>query len=147
MQISTGASAFMAIRTLLDHGVQQDHIVFVTFLVAQTGGIHVIKRAFPQVKIICGAIDPGLRETWIELYHSEGEGQHGTVRKVWVVEPGMGHIGKSFESSPFLALIGYQVIGIICDYNNIYPMFGFLCGRSSWGSMLCRLVRDVSKLQ
>ncbi|KAL4075085.1 uridine kinase family-domain-containing protein [Scleroderma yunnanense] len=95
-QVSTGASAFMAIRTLLDHGVQQDHIVFVTFLVARTGGIHVIKRAFPKVKIICGSIDPGLRETWIELYHSEGEGQHGTARKVWVVEPGMGHIGDRY---------------------------------------------------
>lgn len=95
-QISTGASAFMAIRTLLDHGVQQDHIVFVTFLVARTGGIHVIKRAFPNVKIICGAIDPGLRETWIELYHSEGEGQRGTTRKVWVVEPGMGHISDRY---------------------------------------------------
>ncbi|KAI6125082.1 armadillo beta-catenin plakoglobin [Pisolithus croceorrhizus] len=95
-QISTGASAFMAIRTLLDHGVQEDHIIFVTFLVARTGGIHVLQSAFPKVRIICGAIDSGLREAWIEQYHSEGEGQHGNTRKVWTVEPGMGHIGDRY---------------------------------------------------
>ncbi|KAG6335669.1 hypothetical protein ID866_3427 [Astraeus odoratus] len=96
-QISTGASAFMAIRTLLDHGVQQDHIVFVTFLVARTGGIHVLQRAFPKVKIICGAIDPGLREAWIEEYQSEGEGQDGNGRNVWIVEPGIGQIGMGLR--------------------------------------------------
>ena len=37
-QIGTGASAFMAIRVLLDHGVPEGHIVFLTFLVAQQGG-------------------------------------------------------------------------------------------------------------
>lgn len=95
-QISTAASAFMAIRTLLDHGVQQDHIIFVTFLVARTGGIHVLQSAFPKVRIICGAIDSGLRETWIEQYHSEGEGQYGNTRKAWIVEPGMGHIGDRY---------------------------------------------------
>lgn len=95
-QISTGASAFMAVRTLLDHGVQEDHIIFVTFLVARTGGIHVLQSAFPKVRIICGAIDSGLREAWIEQYHSEGEGQHGNTRKVWIVEPGMGQIGDRY---------------------------------------------------
>ena len=56
-QIGTGAASFMAIRTLLDHGVQQDHIVFVTFLVARYGGIEVLHRAFPGVRIVCGAVD------------------------------------------------------------------------------------------
>ncbi|KAF8134911.1 armadillo beta-catenin plakoglobin [Boletus edulis] len=96
-QIGTGASAFMAIRTLLDHGVQQDHIIFVTFLVAHNGGISVLHKAFPKVRIVCGAVDEGLRETWLEHYHSEGEGHHyGDGRKVWIVEPGMGQIGDRY---------------------------------------------------
>ncbi|KAF9243520.1 uracil phosphoribosyltransferase-domain-containing protein [Melanogaster broomeanus] len=93
-QIGTGASAFMAIRTLLDHGVQQEHIIFVTFLVARIGGLSVLQRAFPKVRIISGAVDEGLREAWLEPYHSEGEGQDG--RKVWIMEPGMGHIGDRY---------------------------------------------------
>ncbi|KAH8099932.1 armadillo/beta-catenin/plakoglobin [Cristinia sonorae] len=104
--IGTAASAFMAIRVLLDHGVRQDRIIFVTFLVARTGGICVLRKAFPQVKVVCGAVDDGLRETWLEAMEEEaGEGQpdhNGAVsngaerRKVWVVEPGMGHIGDRY---------------------------------------------------
>lgn len=95
-QIGTGAAAFMAIRVLLDHGVPQDHIIFVTFLVAQCGGISLLQRAFPRVHVVCGAVDSGLRETWLEGV-DEGEGQGGAEgRKVWVVEPGMGHIGDRY---------------------------------------------------
>lgn len=85
----------MAMRILLDHGVREDHIIFVSFLVARNGGICVLRKAFPQVKIVCGAVDDGLRETWLEAIES-GEGQiEAEARKVWVVEPGMGHIGQS----------------------------------------------------
>ncbi|KAG1729668.1 uridine kinase family-domain-containing protein [Suillus paluster] len=96
-QVSTAASAFMAIRTLLDHGVQQDHIIFVTFLIARTGGLTVLQRAFPKVKIVTGAVDEVLREAWLESYNEKGEGQsEGDGKKVWVVEPGMGHIGDRY---------------------------------------------------
>ncbi|KAG1775910.1 armadillo beta-catenin plakoglobin [Suillus placidus] len=96
-QIGTAASAFMAIRTLLDHGVQQDHIIFVTFLVARAGGVTVLQRAFPKVKIVTGAVDEGLREAWLERYNEKGEGQsEGDGRKVWIVEPGMGQIGDRY---------------------------------------------------
>jgi len=94
-QIGTAASAFMAIRVLLDHGVVQHHIIFVTFLVARGGGITMLHRSFPHVKIVCGAVDEGLREVWLDGYDSEGplatEG-----RKCWVVEPGMGQIGDRY---------------------------------------------------
>ncbi len=63
-QIGTGAAAFMAIRVLLDHGVQQENIIFVTFVVAAAGGVRVLQRAFPGVRIVCGALDPVLRESW-----------------------------------------------------------------------------------
>jgi uridine kinase len=94
----------MAIRVLLDHGVPQDHITFVTFLVAKQGGIVMLRKAFPQVTIVCSAVDNDLLERWLECIDVEGEGLRDPKlpvvpaakegRKVWVVEPGMGHIGQ-----------------------------------------------------
>ncbi|KAH9935256.1 armadillo/beta-catenin/plakoglobin [Amylocystis lapponica] len=95
-QIGTGAAAFMAIRVLLDHGVLQKRIIFVTFLVARSGGVCVLQNAFPDVQIVCGAVDDGLREMWLEIIE-EGDGQLAAEgRKVWVVEPGMGQIGDRY---------------------------------------------------
>ncbi|EED79844.1 predicted protein [Postia placenta Mad-698-R] len=91
-QIGTGAAAFMAIRVLLDHGVPQDHIIFITFLVARCGGITVLQRAFPQVRIVSGAVDSSLRETWLEGVEDDDGQTAAEGRKVWVVEPGMGQI-------------------------------------------------------
>jgi uridine kinase len=82
----------MAIRVLLDHGIRQEHLIFVTFLVARGGGITMLRRAFPRVKVVCGAVDDGLRETWLDGYDGEGQATEG--RKCWVVEPGMGQIGE-----------------------------------------------------
>lgn len=82
----------MSIRILLDHGVQEDHIVFVTFLVARGGGVSVLRRAFPGVKIVCGAVDDEMKEGWLEGYKGEGN-LEGEGRKVWIMQPGMGQIG------------------------------------------------------
>lgn len=104
----------MAIRVLLDHGVPQDHIIFVTFLAARSGGISMLQRAFPDVKVVCGAVDDHLQEMWLEC--EEGEGEQPTEgRKVWVVEPGMGHIGRFRRYLELLdvAYWGAQVIGTI----------------------------------
>ncbi|KAF8917422.1 armadillo/beta-catenin/plakoglobin [Mucidula mucida] len=90
-QIGTGAAAFMSIRILLDHGVQQDHIIFVTFLVARGGGISVIRRAFPDVRIVCGAVDDEMAEGWLD---DEQSVEHG--RQIWVMQPGMGQIGDRY---------------------------------------------------
>lgn len=79
----------MAIRILLDHGVRQDHIIFVTFLVARGGGISVLRRAFPDVKIVCGAVDDEMEECWLTDESSGGRG-----RQVWIMQPGMGQIGN-----------------------------------------------------
>lgn len=102
-QIGTGASAFMAIRVLLDHGVPQDHIIFVTFLVSEQGGITVLQKAFPHVKIVCSAVDEHLTERWLEVLDADSEGEgfddDAVGRKVWVIEPGMGHIGGYSRSA------------------------------------------------
>ncbi|PVG04356.1 uridine kinase [Serendipita vermifera] len=90
-QIGTGSTAFMTIRILLDHGVQEDHIIFVTFLVARIGGIGVVRRAFPKVKIITGAIDNEVKEIW----RTDGAEEEG--RKDWAIVPGLGDIeGRYF---------------------------------------------------
>ncbi|KAK0500351.1 armadillo/beta-catenin/plakoglobin [Armillaria luteobubalina] len=96
-QIGTGAAAFMAIRILLDHGVRQDHIIFVTFLVARGGGISVLKRAFPDVKIVCGAVDDEMEEAWLDIDNDAVDGnQVNNGRQVWVMQPGMGQIGDRY---------------------------------------------------
>jgi uridine kinase len=46
-QIGTGATALMAIRVLLDHGVPQENIIVICFLISRVGGVHAICRAFP----------------------------------------------------------------------------------------------------
>lgn len=82
----------MAIRILLDHGVSEDRIIFLTFLVARAGGVSVLKRAYPGVKIVCGGVDDEMQEGWLEGYKGEGNPE-GVGRKVWIMKPGMGQIG------------------------------------------------------
>lgn len=95
-QIGTGAAAFMSIRILLDHGVRQDHIVFVVFLVASGGGISVLRYAFPEVKIVCAAVDDNMQEGWLEGLQDEVTNPEGVGRKVWIMQPGMGQIGDRY---------------------------------------------------
>lgn len=82
----------MAIRILLDHGVNEERIVFVTFLVARGGGVSILRRAFPRVTIVCAAVDDEMREGWLEGYRAEGNPE-GFGRKVWLMQPGMGQLG------------------------------------------------------
>ena len=80
----------MAIRVLLDHGVQEDHIIFAAFLIARTGGISVLRKTFPKVRIVCAAVDDRISEGWIEGAAKVGESNR---TKVWLIQPGMGQIG------------------------------------------------------
>jgi uridine kinase len=75
----------MAIRILLDHGVQQEKIVFVTMLVAKPGGIAVLRKAFPDVKFVCGGVDEQLKESWLEFTDEAGIRKR---RKAWITSPG-----------------------------------------------------------
>lgn len=65
-QISTGAAAFMAIRVMLDHGVPEENIIFLSILASAKGGIWALAKAFPKVKIILACVDPGLKKLKIE---------------------------------------------------------------------------------
>ena len=107
-QIGTGAAAFMAIRILLDHGVKESQIIFLSFLVAKRGGVHAIYSVFPNVTIISAAADPILREVEIPLavpkamnentHDNQRRGsvislEHTEVKKYWQIIPGMGNVG------------------------------------------------------
>ncbi|KAF7336650.1 Armadillo/beta-catenin/plakoglobin [Mycena venus] len=92
-QIGTGASAFMAIRILLDHGVKPQHIIFVTFLVARGGGVSVLRRAFPDIKIVTAGVDDVMQEGWIDGSPGEGNPQG---RQVWTMLPGLGKIADRY---------------------------------------------------
>lgn len=80
----------MAIRVLLDHGVREDHIIFVTFLVVRDKGVAAISNAFPEIRIITGAEDKELYECWLD---SEDEESEEKV-KSWIISPGMGKVGE-----------------------------------------------------
>ncbi|KAJ7593148.1 armadillo/beta-catenin/plakoglobin [Mycena floridula] len=114
-QVGSGAAAFMAIRVLLDHGVRQDHIIFVTFLIARHGGIGLVRRVFPEVRVVTAAVDEGMREGWLSesetVSHEKspipkqgalasqpttGQTKESPGRKCWVIEPGMGQIGDRY---------------------------------------------------
>ncbi|THH20741.1 hypothetical protein EW146_g696 [Bondarzewia mesenterica] len=114
-QIGTGASAFMAIRILLDHGVPPSHIIFITFLIARSGGIAHLRRTFPEVTIVTGAVDDGLHEAWVEEKEEERgpdwEDEGG--RKVWVVEPGMGQIDKGIHKHLLTSWVFWDLVMII----------------------------------
>lgn len=56
----------MAIRVLLDHGIPQDHIIFLAFLISRHGQLSV-QRAFPGVKIVTAAIDTELHEMHLPM--------------------------------------------------------------------------------
>ncbi|EIM23970.1 armadillo/beta-catenin/plakoglobin [Wallemia mellicola CBS 633.66] len=114
-QIGTGAAAFMAIRVLLDHGVQEKHIIFLSFLVARRGGVHAINSAFPDIKILTAAADPLLREVEVPISHGDSaqvphhqgekvDGRRTSVisleqparKKYWQIVPGMGNVGDRY---------------------------------------------------
>ncbi|KAJ7364071.1 armadillo/beta-catenin/plakoglobin [Mycena albidolilacea] len=92
-QIGTGASAFMSIKILLDHGVKPEHIIFVTFLVARGGGISVLRRAFPDIKIVTAGVDDVVQEGWIDGPQGGGNEQG---RQVWTILPGLGQIADRY---------------------------------------------------
>jgi len=59
--VATGAAAIMAIRVLLDHDVQEENILLVALLMAESG-VQNVAYAFPNVKIVTSAVDKNLDE-------------------------------------------------------------------------------------
>ncbi|KAH7355185.1 uridine-cytidine kinase-like protein-like 1 [Rhexocercosporidium sp. MPI-PUGE-AT-0058] len=64
-QMSSGGAALMAVQVLVDHGVPEEKIVFVTYFAGRMGLMRLTK-VFPEVKIVVCTIVADFEERWIE---------------------------------------------------------------------------------
>jgi uridine kinase len=64
-QMSSGGAALMAVRILVDHGVEERKIVFVTYLAGRIG-VKRLMSVFPDINVIAGNIADDHEERWIE---------------------------------------------------------------------------------
>lgn len=64
-QMSSGGAALMAVRILVDHGVKEDRIVFVTF-VAGKRGLQRLTAVYPDIKLVVGRVGEEGEPRWIE---------------------------------------------------------------------------------
>lgn len=64
-QMTSGSAALMAVRVLLDHGVAQDRIVFVTCAAGELG-IKRLVAVYPKINVIVGRIEEEGEPRWIE---------------------------------------------------------------------------------
>lgn len=64
-QMSSGGAALMAVRILIDHGVEENRIVFVTCLAGRVG-VKRLTSVFPAIHVIAGNISDDHEERWIE---------------------------------------------------------------------------------
>jgi uridine kinase len=63
--MSSGGAALMAVRVLIDHGVPEERIVFVTYFAGKIG-LNRLCRAFPDVKVVVGRLVDDHEERWLE---------------------------------------------------------------------------------
>jgi uracil phosphoribosyltransferase len=71
--LATGGTALAAIQVLLDEGVPEEHIVFLTLLSAPEG-IAVLHARFPKVVLVTSAVEDGLNDN---AYMMPGIGDFG----------------------------------------------------------------------
>jgi uridine kinase len=64
-QMSSGGAALMAVQVLVDHGVPQDRIVFVTYFAGKIG-LNRLTKVFPEVKVVVCTLVSDDEERWIE---------------------------------------------------------------------------------
>lgn len=64
-QMSSGGAALMAVKVLVDHGVQEDRIVFVTYLAGRIG-VNRVLRVFPGVRCVVARLGDEREERWVE---------------------------------------------------------------------------------
>jgi len=64
-QMSGGGAALMAVRVLLDHGVQEDRIVFVTYMAGKMG-LNRLMSVFPDIKVVVCRLVGDTELRWVE---------------------------------------------------------------------------------
>ncbi|KAK5165586.1 Uridine kinase [Saxophila tyrrhenica] len=65
-QMSSGGAALMAVRVLLDHGVREDRIVFVTYSAGKMG-LNRLMSVYPDIKVVVCRIVDDLELRWVEV--------------------------------------------------------------------------------
>eukprot|EP01133_Synstelium_polycarpum_P012999 gene12999-15290_t len=89
--IASGASSQMAIRVLLDHGVPEDKIIFVS-VIASIKGVLSLNYCFPDLKIVTSALDNDLSDQGYIMPELDGDNI-----KIWVQDP---TVSKSLQFAP-----------------------------------------------
>lgn len=64
-QMSSGGAALMAVRVLLDHGVKEDRIIFVTYMAGKMG-LNRLMNVYPDIKVVVCRIAGDLELRWVE---------------------------------------------------------------------------------
>ncbi|PYH49245.1 uridine kinase family protein [Aspergillus saccharolyticus JOP 1030-1] len=64
-QMSSGGAALMAVRVLIDHGVREERIVFVTCAAGKVG-LKRLSAVYPHVRVVVGRIEEEREPRWIE---------------------------------------------------------------------------------
>jgi uridine kinase len=64
-QFSSGAAALMAVRVLVDHGVSEEKIVFVTYTAGRVG-VNRVLSVFPDIKIVVARLGDDMENRWVE---------------------------------------------------------------------------------
>ncbi|KAH7395094.1 uridine-cytidine kinase 2 [Phaeosphaeria sp. MPI-PUGE-AT-0046c] len=64
-QFSSGAAALMAVRVLVDHGVAEQKIVFVTYAAGRVG-VNRVLSVFPDIKIVVARLGDDMENRWVE---------------------------------------------------------------------------------
>ena len=64
-QMSSGGAALMAVRVLVDHGVPEERIVFVTYVAGRLG-VNRLTKVFPRTKVVVCRVVEDYQERWIE---------------------------------------------------------------------------------
>lgn len=64
-QMASGGAALMAVRVLLDHGVDEQRIVFVTYLAGRMG-LRRLMAVYPDIKVVVGRVVDDEEQRWVE---------------------------------------------------------------------------------
>jgi hypothetical protein len=136
----------MAIQVLIEHGIPEKQIVFLTFLVVEGKGVSALQHAFPEMLIVSGAVDPELIEYAFQAPDGEAEVQH---RQFWIM-PGLGNIGPFQPSGRQKQLITYalrrQILHMKCTLKNVvrkpYKFKGYILTFVKLTSRIVPVTRD-----
>ncbi|OCK75925.1 uridine-cytidine kinase-like protein-like 1 [Lepidopterella palustris CBS 459.81] len=64
-QMSSGGAALMAVRVLVDHGIPEERIVFVTYMAGRVG-VNRVLSVYPEMRVVVGRMGDDMESRWVE---------------------------------------------------------------------------------